>query len=97
MYISGPITGTDDHEMRFAKAEAYLKKLGFSVINPEPLGAVMPEDAKHEEFMKICYPLLDLADFIYMLNDWDISTGAALEMQYAIQNKIGIIFEGGKV
>lgn len=34
VYISGPITGTHDFMHRFAKAEAELKKQGFSVINP---------------------------------------------------------------
>lgn len=34
IYISGPITGTDNYMERFEKAENGLKALGVSVVNP---------------------------------------------------------------
>lgn len=94
VYISGPITGTADHLQKFAEAERSLKDRGFQVINPEHLGSVMPE-ATHEEYMRICYPLMDLADAVYMLEGWENSKGAKMEMQYAIDHRIAITFQGG--
>lgn len=97
IYISGPITGTDDHFRRFIEAEASLEEKGLQVINPERLAGVMPKEATHDDFMKICYSLLDLADAIYMLDGWKDSKGATMEMQYAIEHKIAIVFQGGRL
>ena len=97
IYISGPISGTDDHFRRFTEAEVALKEKGFQIINPQRLGSVLPADASHDDFMKICYPLLDLADMIYMLEGWQQSKGATMEMQYAIENKLAITFQGGRL
>lgn len=97
IYISGPITGTDDHFRRFAEAEVALKDKGFQVINPQRLGSILPEDATHDDFMKICYPLLEMADVIYMLENWKNSKGAVAEYAYAVDHKIAIVFQGGRL
>lgn len=97
IYISGPITGTDNAFKRFIEAEAILEERGFQTINPERLSSVVPDDATHDDFMKICYSLLDLADAIYMLDGWKDSKGATMEMQYAIEHKIAIVFQGGRL
>ena len=34
IYISGPITGTDDFYERFMKAEEMLSSEGLSIVNP---------------------------------------------------------------
>lgn len=34
LYISGPITGTDDYMERFAAAQKELEEEGWSVVNP---------------------------------------------------------------
>ena len=34
IYISGKITGTEDYEERFRKAEMELMSRGFNVLNP---------------------------------------------------------------
>lgn len=93
VYISGPITGTDDYLDRFTKAQREIESWGQDVINPAPLGSILPEKASHEDFMHICYALLDLADCIYMMTGWESSKGAKMEMEYAINRKISICFE----
>lgn len=79
IYISGPITGTDDYMERFAKAEQKLQAEGYTVFNPAKVNAGMPEGTTYEEYMSIAYTLLKMADTIYMLRGWRNSKGAYSE------------------
>lgn len=93
IYIAGPITGIDDHYERFKAAEMRLTASGYKTINPSKLAAVMPSDASHREYMKVCIALLGLCDEIYMLKGWENSKGATEEHEYAINNNIKILFQ----
>lgn len=93
IYISGAITGTTDYLERFEKAEELIRESGYIPINPAKVCAGLPENSTHEEYMSVCYPLLRMADVVYMLNGWEESKGAMLEFKYAIRNKKGIHFE----
>ena len=84
MYISGAITGTDNYMERFAKAEKELTENGYSVINPAKVNAQLPEDTTYEEYMKMCFCMLDMCDSIYMLKGWEKSCGANREYGYEI-------------
>lgn len=94
IYISGAITGTDDFMERFKKAEDFLKEKGHSVLNPAHANSYMPEDATYEEYMKICFALLDMADAIYMLDGWEESCGANREYGYALARDMIVFKEG---
>lgn len=93
VYISGPITGTEDYIERFAKAKAALQADGNSVINPAALGEVLPADATHAEYMELCLPLVKMADAIFMMNGYEKSKGARMELECAIANKKTVRFE----
>ena len=93
MYISGAITGTDNYMERFAKAEKELTENGYSVINPAKVNAQLPEDTTYEEYMKMCFCMLDMCDSIYMLKGWEKSCGANREYGYAIAKKKTIFIE----
>ncbi len=93
IYISGPITGTDDYYERFMNAKMEIKESGNEAINPAPLGYVLPESSSHADFMKLCLPLVEMADCIYMLRGWQQSLGARAEMECAISHGKTIIFE----
>ena len=43
IYISGPISGTDDFMERFASMETRLHELGYAVINPAKECASLPK------------------------------------------------------
>ena len=91
IYISGPITGHDNYWDKFMEAENYLRKKGYSVMNPAGLGVVMPHDATHEEYMNICMDLIGMCDTIYMLDGWQQSTGANREYGFAMAKGMMVI------
>ena len=93
IYISGAITGTDNYMERFAKAEKELTEQGYSVVNPAKVNAQLPEDTTYEEYMKMCFCMLDMCDSICMLKDWKKSCGANRELGYAMANDMIIMHE----
>ena len=93
VYISGAITGTDDYMERFAKAEKELTGQGYSVINPAKVNSQLPEDTTYEEYMKMCFCMLDMCEAIYMLKGWKKSCGANRELRYAMANKKTVFYE----
>ena len=93
IYISGAITGTDNHMERFAKAEKELTERGYSVVNPAKVNAQLPEDTSYEEYMKMCFCMLDICEAIFMLKGWSKSCGSNREYWYAMGNCKTIICE----
>lgn len=93
VYISGQITGTDDYMERFAKAEKELTEKGYSAINPAKVNAQLPEDTTYEEYMKMCFCMLDMCDSIYMMQGWKKSYGANREYGYALAKGMIIMYE----
>ena len=94
IYISGPITGTDDFYERFAEAEAEaMWSCDGSVVNPARLNDIMPKDATHEEYMELSFKLLGMCDAIYMLKGWEESKGANREYGYAVAKGMRLMFE----
>lgn len=93
IYVSGGITGTTDYKERFSQGALEASKLATAVIDPSKLDFVMPEGCSHEEWMSICYPLLELCDAIYMLDGWEASTGANLELVRANQLGMKVVYQ----
>lgn len=94
IYISGRITGTENYLERFAKTETLLTKIGDTVINPAKINAQLPENTDYDDYMRLSFVLLDMADAIYMMNGWEKSKGARMELLKAYQTGKRIIFEG---
>lgn len=93
IYISGAITGTNDYMERFAMAEKELTEQGWSVVNPAKVNAQLPEDTSYEEYMKMCFCMLDMCIAIYILDGFEKSCGANREYGYALAKDMIIIFE----
>ena len=93
IYISGAISNTDDYMERFAKAEKELTEQGYSVVNPAKVNAQLPEDTSYDEYMKMCFCMLDMADAIFMISNWKTSCGASQEYGYALAKNMIIMFE----
>lgn len=93
IYISGPITGQNNYIERFAAAEELLKEAGYESINPAEELMEMPKNSTHEEYMEKAIALLACCEGIYMLEGWENSKGAKIELDWAIRNKLTICFE----
>ena len=91
IYISGPITGTDDYTERFAKAERMLTDKGYSAVNPAYIK--LPKDASWHDYMAVSLAMLIISDGVYLLSGWNQSKGASIE--YAVASAAGkeILFE----
>lgn len=96
VYISGPITGTQDYERRFAEAEMRLRACGYDVVNPVRLNGIVPSGTDWEGYMRLSICLLGLCDRIYMLPGWKKSRGACMEYGYALGHGIAVYDYGKK-
>lgn len=89
VYISGPITGVKDYRKKFQQAEEYLKSLGHDVFNP----CCLPDIFEYYQFMDLDLTALNFCDAIYLLNGWENSRGAKMELKEAQRIGLKIIRE----
>lgn len=87
VYLSGPITGTDDYMERFYRAENRLIGRGYEVVNPAMENARLPEGTSWEEYMGESLKMLATCDAIYLMRGYMTSRGAMLE--YSVAEQMG--------
>ena len=81
IYLAGPITGVDKYWEQFGEAEAHFVENGHTVLNP----SVLPKGLGDcDTYMRICLPMIDVADAVVLLEGWRDSCGACREWGYAI-------------
>ena len=78
IYIAGKITGDPEYRRKFSCAARQVEEFGHIALNP----AELPEGMTPEEYMRICFAMLDVADEMWYLTDAADSPGAFLEVQY---------------
>lgn len=78
IYIAGKITGESNYKAKFKEAEHKLKAEGHIVLNP----AELPEGMAKEDYMRICFAMIEVADKVCFLPGWYGSDGARLEYDY---------------
>ena len=93
IYIAGKISGLNREDVikKFEAAQKSLVEKGHQVFIPSVLPAY--EEVSHEDYLHICYAIIDVCDAVYLLSDWKKSKGAILEFDYAQQNKKKIIYQ----
>lgn len=72
IYIAGKITGDKRYKAKFAAAAKNLQAAGHVVLNP----ATLPAGLEQEDYMRICLAMLDSADQVTFLPDYQESAGA---------------------
>ncbi len=82
VYLSGKIKDNDNYKIDFASAELFLVERGYMVVNPTRLDEVAKE-LTAEQYMQICYRLVDISDIIFMVSGWQKSKSANAELSYA--------------
>ena len=87
IYISGPMTGHLELNFPMFNAEAArLRALGYDVVNPAELNP-NPDAQWHDCMRNDLKALLD-CDTLVLLDGWERSSGAHLEMHVA--HRVGI-------
>lgn len=92
LYISGPMTGivNKNKEAFYALADK-LKDLGYSIVNPAELDILDP--ATKEEYLhnlKRDLKHLLICDGLVLLDNWQASRGATLEVMLAYELEMPI-------
>ena len=74
-YIAGKITNNPNFKQQFAEAEKQLLQEGHHVMNP----AILPYGFEYEDYMTVCFAMIDVCEALYMLDGWTESPGANRE------------------
>ena len=95
IYISGAITNNPNYKEDFERAEDYLQREypKAEIINPALVNSHLPKSTTHEEYMRMSFCMLDMADSVYFINGWEESKGANQEYGYALAKDKTILFE----
>lgn len=84
VFISGRISGVDNYNKEaFNKAEKFLHEQGYAVMNPQRLHDDEPDNFSHDDYIRICYSMIDVCNAVYFLKGWNESVGARKEFAYA--------------
>ena len=78
VYIAGPITGVKEYWKPFEKAEDDLTALGYIPLSP----ARLPQGMTNEQYMRICFAMIDSADAVLVLDHSEYSEGVQVEWGY---------------
>lgn len=92
IYVAGPMRGKNENNAEaFARAEARLRRRGFTVINPLNIGrSIAPDEVIASDadllktVMRIERMLIRHCDAIYLLEGWEESQGSKAELVTAI-------------
>ena len=88
VYISGAITNNPNYKEQFKAAEERLKLAGHFVINP-----ATNQGYTYKEYIDMGLFELMHCEAIYMLRGWENSTGAKLELEYAKEVGLEIMYQ----
>lgn len=89
IYIAGAISNNPDYKQQFRKAERIMKAEGHTVLNP-----VKNLGFSYRDYINMGLCELMHCDAIYMLEGWEKSQGAQLELLYARTVGLQAFFEG---
>lgn len=92
LYISGKITHNKHYCKEFKNAELYCRANGFQVLNTAKIGKNI-KFLDYQQFMQLDYRLIDIADGVFVLKNYQTSLGATQEIKYAKQLDKRIIYD----
>lgn len=91
VYIAGKISDNPTFQRDFSDAVVKLKMKGYvHIINPCCMSNL---NLDYEQFMKICFTMIDVADCVYFLSTWQDSEGAKREMSYALSKNKELLYD----
>ena len=87
VYLSGPITGTEDYKDRFEFGEIKVNQKFRNTaraINPVKIAEQLPSTISYEAIMQICFDTINSCDIVLLMPGWEDSKGCNQEYGYAI-------------
>lgn len=98
VYVSGKITGLEpeDYITRFNEAQEFLEAQGYMVMNPASAMAECTAGFSAEEYLHVCYAMIDVCDAVYVLDNWQTSQGARKELRYASDWRKQIVYQDNR-
>lgn len=93
IYIAGKITGLskEESDKKFEEAAKMLREQGHRVFIPTVLPAY--DEVSHDDYLHICFAMIDICECVYMLKNWRQSEGAKKERLYATTKGKVILYE----
>lgn len=80
IYLSGPITSNlGGYRKEFALARQLVEKAGYTPVD----SSFLPLGLRESDYMRIALSILEAADTVVALKNWDKSQGAQIEWAYA--------------
>jgi len=93
IYIAGPMTGIEDHNVpAFREAENYLLSLGSDITVKNPADNEDPS-LTWQDYMRLSLVMISESTAMYFLNGWEKSRGATLEHTIGKALGLKIIYE----
>lgn len=85
VFLSGPISSRlETYKAEFDDAARIVSEAGHLPLNP----ATLPIGMENRDYMRICLAMLDSADLLLQLPDWDKSAGAIAERTVAMKTGV---------
>lgn len=75
IYIAGKINGDKGYKAKFRDVERRLAEAGHIPLNP----AAQPAGLSRADYMRVCFAMMETADMVLFLPDYQESKGASLE------------------
>ena len=100
IYIAGPMSGLPDHNYAaFVMVARFLRSEGWEVRSPVEIASAIATPEQIDADRHVCRKVLDAeravirdeCDAIYLLPNWETSSGARMELAEAICDKLEII------
>ena len=93
VYIAHPLRG--DVARNVERVTEICKTLPREIVPLSPLhnfGYLNPETYDQDHAMKLCFGLLSVASELWVYGDWTKSAGCKMEIEYAQDNGIPVVF-----
>lgn len=76
IYVAGKITGLskEESDKKFEEAAKMLREQGHRVFIPTVLPVY--DEVSHDDYLHICFAMIDICECVYMLKNWRQSEGA---------------------
>lgn len=96
VYVSGPMTGYPDHNFpAFNEATEELQSLGFEVENPAENGVI--PGWSWSDYLRYDLGAMLRCDGILLLDGWEASDGANLEVSVALPLGFKRVYADGEI